>query len=65
VALKVLAAVYASFLTASLPLPVASWYAGLSLAVPMLVAAGAAWSLYVILTSRPGRAPRSAAQPLV
>jgi hypothetical protein len=63
--LAVLAAVYASYLTVSLPLPVASWYAGLSLAVPMLVAAGAAWSLYVILTSRPGRASRSAAEPLV
>jgi hypothetical protein len=31
----------------------------------MLIAAVAAWSLYAVLTSRPGRASRSAAEPLV
>ena len=47
------------------PLAVASWYAALSLTTPLLIAAVAAWSLYVILTSRPGRVSRSAAEPLV
>jgi hypothetical protein len=36
------------------PLVAASWYAPLSLATPLLVVAVAAWSLYVILASRPG-----------
>jgi hypothetical protein len=35
------------------PLSAASWYAPMSLATPLLVAAVAAWSLYVILASRP------------
>jgi hypothetical protein len=63
--LAVLAAVYASFLTVTLPLPVASWYAAYALTTPVLIVAAAAWSLYVILTSRPGRVSRSAAEPLV
>jgi serine/threonine-protein kinase len=48
-----------------LPLAVASWYAAYSLTTPLLIATVAAWSLYVILTSRPGRVSRSAADPLV
>lgn len=63
--LAVLAAVYAWFLTVSLPLPVASWYAVLSLTVAILIAAAAALSLHVILTSWPGSGSRSAAEPLV
>jgi serine/threonine-protein kinase len=47
------------------PLAVASWFAAYSLTTPTLLAAVAAWTLYVILTSRPGRASRSAAEPLV
>jgi hypothetical protein len=47
------------------PLAVASWYAAYSLTTPTLLSAVAAWSLYVILTSRPGRVSRSAAEPLV
>jgi len=47
------------------PLAVASWYAAYSLTTPLLIATVAAWSLYVILTSRPGRVSRSAADPLV
>ncbi len=40
------------------PLAAASWYAALSLTTPLVIAAAAAWSLYVILTSRPGTASR-------
>jgi hypothetical protein len=43
------------------PLAVASWYAAYSLTTPLLIAAVAAWSLYVILTSRPGVASRQSA----
>jgi hypothetical protein len=39
---------------ATLPVTAASWYAPLSLATPLLIAVVAAWSLYVVLTSRPG-----------
>jgi hypothetical protein len=46
------------------PLAAASWYAAYSLTTPLLIAAVAAWSLYVILTSRPGAASRSAAEPV-
>jgi hypothetical protein len=63
--LAVAAAVYASFLTVNLPLPVGSWHAAVSMIIPLLIAAVAASSLYVILTSRPGRVSRSAAEPLV
>ena len=63
--LAVAAAVYASYLTMGLPLPVASSYAAVSLATPLLIAAVAAWSLYAVLASRPGTASRSAAEPLV
>jgi hypothetical protein len=42
------------------PLVATSWYATLSLTTPLLIAAVAAWSLYVIVTSRPGAASRPA-----
>ncbi len=47
------------------PLVVTSWYAAYSLTTPLLITAVAAWSLYAILTARPGNATRSAAEPLV
>ena len=47
------------------PFTAAPCYAPLALTTPLLVASLAAWSLYVILTSRPGTASRSAAEPLV
>jgi serine/threonine-protein kinase len=40
------------------PLVAASWYTALSLTTPSLIAAAAAWALYVIVTSRPGTASR-------
>jgi hypothetical protein len=40
----------------ALPITAASWYAPLALTTPLLIAAAAAWSLFVILTSRPGAA---------
>jgi len=43
------------------PLAVALWYAAHPLTTPLLITAVAAWPLYVILTSRPGGASRSAA----
>jgi serine/threonine-protein kinase len=46
----------------SVPLVAASWYAALSLTTPILIAAVAAWSLYVIVTSRPGTTSRPASQ---
>jgi len=45
-------------LVASMPLAGAGWYAPLAIATPVLVAALAAWSLYVIVTSRPGASSR-------
>jgi hypothetical protein len=63
--LAVAAAVYASFLTVNLPLPVASWHAAVSMTIPLLITAVAAWSLYTVLISRPGRVSRSAAEPRV
>jgi hypothetical protein len=48
-----------------LPFAVASWYAVLSLISPLILASMAAWSLYVILTSRLGTALRPPAEPLV
>jgi hypothetical protein len=42
------------------PLAVASWYSALSLTTPVLIAAVAAWGLYVIVTSRAGTASRPA-----
>lgn len=47
------------------PLTVASWYAAYSLTTPTLLAAVAAWTLYVILTSRPGRLSPPATGPVV
>ncbi|HYN09615.1 MAG TPA: hypothetical protein VES67_19695 [Vicinamibacterales bacterium] len=37
-----------------------SWYAALSLTTPLLIAAAAAWALYLIVSSRPGIASRPA-----
>ena len=48
----------------NVPLAAASWYAALSLTTPLLHAAVAAWSLYAIVTSRPGTASRPASEPL-
>jgi hypothetical protein len=45
-------------LVASMPLAGAGWYAPLATATPVLLAALAAWSLYVIVTSRPGASSR-------
>ena len=46
-----------------MPLAAASWYAPLSLTTPILVAALAAWSVYVIATSQPGGGLRPASGP--
>jgi predicted Ser/Thr protein kinase len=54
-----LAALICTFPLAQLmPFAVASWYAALSLTTPLVIASVAAWSLYVILTSRSGMASR-------
>ena len=45
-----------------MPLAAGSWYAPLSLTTPFLIAAVAAWALYVIVTSRPGTTPRLASE---
>ena len=50
-----------AYLARTLPLAVASWYTGLSLTTPIVIASVAAWSLYAILASRPSAASRSAA----
>jgi hypothetical protein len=63
--LALAATVFTSIAIHEVPLAVTSWYAAYSLTTPLLIAAVAAWSLYVILTSRPGNASRSAAEPLV
>jgi hypothetical protein len=46
-----------AYLARTLPLAVASWYTGLSLTTPIVIASVAAWSLYAILTPRPGGGP--------
>ncbi len=48
------------YLVQTLPFAVASWYAAVSLTTPLVIASVAAWSLYVILASRPGMASGSA-----
>ncbi len=55
------ALVFANALVRDLPLVVTSWYAAYSLTTPLLIAAVAAWSLYAILTARPGAASRQSA----
>jgi hypothetical protein len=50
------------YLVQTLPFTVASWYAGLSLTTPLVIASVAAWSLFVILASRPGIASGSEAE---
>jgi hypothetical protein len=54
-----------AFLVQNLPLTVASWHAALSLTAPLILAAMAAWALYVILGSRPGAASRPASESRV
>jgi hypothetical protein len=51
---------WAENLMADMPIAVGSWYTPLSLTTPVLIAAAAAWSVYVIVTSRPGWASRPA-----
>jgi len=50
---------FTQFTLGNLPIAAASWYAPLALTMPLLVAAAAAWSLYVVLASRPGAALNS------
>ncbi len=45
---------FTQFTLGDVPITAASWYAPLALTTPLLIAAAAAWSLYVILTSRTG-----------
>jgi serine/threonine-protein kinase len=47
------------------PIAAASWYAAFSLTTPLIFAAVAAWSLYVILDARPGAASRPASESRV
>ena len=44
----------------SLPMSLASWYAGLSLMAMLILAAGAAWALWVILSAKRGTESASA-----
>ena len=60
--LPLVAMVFANGAVQNVPLVAASWYAGLSLTTPLLIAAAAAWALYVIVTSRPGTASRPASE---
>jgi serine/threonine-protein kinase len=57
--------IYAQGAVQAVPLVAASWYAALSLTTPLLVAAVAAWALYVIVTSGPGTMSRPASQSAV
>jgi hypothetical protein len=61
--LALAALLFANQTVQQFPLAVTSWYAAFSLTTPLLIASVAAWSLYVILTSRPGAASLSAADP--
>jgi hypothetical protein len=54
--LALVAMVFAGGALRAAPTAAVSWYAPLSLATPLLIAMVAAWSLYVILASRPGAA---------
>jgi hypothetical protein len=54
--LAILVLEFTTFTLGDLPITAASWYAPLALTTPLLFAATAAWSLYVILASRPGAA---------
>ena len=60
--LAIAAMISAKLTTATLPTAVASWYAAYSLTTPLIFAFVAAWSLYVILISRPGTASSSAGE---
>lgn len=52
--------VFANNALQNVPLVATSWYAALSLTTPLLIAAAAAWALYLIVSSRPGIASRPA-----
>ena len=52
--IALVATVFASGSVQNHPLTATSWYAPLALTTPVILAALAAWSLYVIVTSRPG-----------
>ena len=56
--LALVAMACASLLLLSKPLAAVSWYATWSLATPVLIGVVAAWSLYVIVGSRPATASR-------
>ena len=58
--LALIAMTFASGSLQNVPLAAASWYVALSLTTPILIAAVAGWALYVILSSRPVTAWRSA-----
>ena len=60
--LALVAMTFASGPVRDMPLAAVSWYAPLSLTTPLLIAAVAAWSLYVIVMSRPGTTPRLASE---
>jgi hypothetical protein len=50
--LALIAATVAGQVTIELPMSLASWYAGLSLMAMLILAAGAAWALWVILSAK-------------
>jgi hypothetical protein len=50
--LALIAATVAGQVTVDLPMSLASWYAGLSLMAMLILAAGAAWALWVILSAK-------------
>ncbi len=60
--LALVAMLFAQGSVQNVPLVAASWYTALSLTTPLLIAAAAAWALYVIVTSRPGTASRPASE---
>jgi hypothetical protein len=50
--LALIAVSVADQVTLGLPMSLASWYAGLSLMAMLILAAGAAWALWVILSAK-------------
>jgi hypothetical protein len=50
--LALIAVTVVDLVTLRLPMSLASWYAGLSLAAMLILAAGAAWALWVILSAK-------------
>ena len=61
--IALVAMVFANGSVQNRPLSATSWYAPLALTTPVIIAALAAWSLYVIVTSRPGTASHAASAP--